>query len=85
MTAPAIHPFGISQDYYNIVCPVRTRRKVLAEDILSLLGREPSAGEVFEKTLEVIGAMPDKCIEMSKPSSLYSYLYVMYFLRDREI
>ncbi|KAH9931877.1 uncharacterized protein B0H18DRAFT_871848 [Fomitopsis serialis] len=64
----ATRPFGISEDYFNVICPSHSRRKVAADQIFALIGHEPTAASVVDKMIDVVGAMPDKCVEVPKPS-----------------
>lgn len=60
----ATQPIGVAEDYFETVCPKRVRRQVVAEDILALIGHAPTTASILEKTLKVIGAMPEKCVEV---------------------
>ncbi|KAH9830041.1 uncharacterized protein C8Q71DRAFT_387455 [Rhodofomes roseus] len=67
----AIHPFGVSEDYFNIICPERARRKISATEIFALIGHEPTVESLVAKMMEAVGAMPDKCVEVMKPKTFF--------------
>ena len=60
----AVRPIGICEDHFDVVCPKHVRRQVVVEDIFALIGHEPTTASLLDKTLEMIGPMPEKCIEV---------------------
>ncbi|CCM02231.1 uncharacterized protein FIBRA_04311 [Fibroporia radiculosa] len=64
--AGAAQPVGIVEEHFYNICPESTRKKILNEDMIATLGREPTADTIVNEWVKVLSGANDKCVEVPR-------------------